>query len=104
MKSSARWAAIRNARYEAMDGGRFYGEVPLMPGVWADGETLEECRTRLLEVLEEWTLLAYWFHSPLPVIDGIDPNLTVEAEPDCDETTGTNPEAARPGVSRPAPG
>jgi predicted RNase H-like HicB family nuclease len=97
-------AAIRAARYEVLESGCFYGEVPLMPGVWADGDTLEACRSKLLEVMEEWTLLAYWFHSPLPVIDGIDPNLTVETEPDSDETTGADSQAARPGISGPAPG
>jgi predicted RNase H-like HicB family nuclease len=97
-------AAIRAARFETLDSGRFYGEVPLMPGVWAEGETLKECRSRLLEVMEEWTLLAYWFHSPLPVIDGIDPNLMVDTKPNSDETTGADSQAARPGISGPAVG
>ena len=34
-----------------------FGEIPPCPGVWATGNTVEECRQELQEVLEEWILL-----------------------------------------------
>ena len=41
-------AAMRQARYEIVaDDGSFYGDIPAIPGVWANAKTLEACR-------EEW--------------------------------------------------
>ena len=46
-------AAMRQAKYEIIeDDGSFYGEIPPVPGVWANGETLEACREELESVLE----------------------------------------------------
>jgi predicted RNase H-like HicB family nuclease len=97
-------AALQTARYEVMEDGRYWAEVTAMPGVWATAATQEDCGRELREVAEEWTLMAYWFHTPLPVIGGIDPNLKMEIEPDSDETTGADPEAAQPGLSGTVPG
>jgi predicted RNase H-like HicB family nuclease len=50
-------AAMRLARYELIqDDEPYYGEVPELPGVWATGRTLEECRQNLLEVVDGWLL------------------------------------------------
>ena len=50
-------AAMRLARYELIQGDEpYYGEVPELPGVWATGRTLEECRQNLLEVVDGWLL------------------------------------------------
>ena len=49
--------ALRRARYDKLEDGTFYGEVPRLRGVLAIGETLEECRTQLAEVVEEWVLV-----------------------------------------------
>lgn len=50
-------AAMRLARYELIqDDEPYYGEVPELPGVWATGRTLEECRQNLLEVVDDWLL------------------------------------------------
>ena len=39
---------MRQARYEIVeDDGSFYGDIPAIPGVWANAKTLEACR-------EEW--------------------------------------------------
>ena len=41
-------AALSKATYEIIDDPEpFYGEVPELRGVWATGETLEECRENL---------------------------------------------------------
>lgn len=69
-------AAMRRARYEILpDDGSFYGEIPGFQGVYANADTLEECREELEEVLEGWILLSVSLHFPLPDVDGI--QLTV---------------------------
>src|ERR1035441_5241353 len=64
-------AAMRQARYEIVeDDGSFYGDIPAIPGVWANAKTLEACREELESVLEGWVLLSIADHSPIPDIDG----------------------------------
>ena len=65
-------AAMRHARYEILpeDGG-YYGEIPELPGVWANADILEACREELREVLEDWIALGLAQGSPIPPIDGI---------------------------------
>ena len=70
-------SALRKAKYEILeDDGTFYGEIPGFQGVWANAETLEDCRDELEEVLEEWIFLHLSDKTPLPVVDGI--KLSVE--------------------------
>jgi predicted RNase H-like HicB family nuclease len=65
-------AAMRHAKYEILDDdGKFYGEIPVCNGVWAQGKTLEDCRTELQEVLEGWILIRVNRNLSLPVIDKI---------------------------------
>jgi len=41
-------AALRKARYEILPGdGTFYGEIPGFDSVYANADTLEECRDML---------------------------------------------------------
>ena len=62
---------MRHARHEIVeDDGSFYGEIPPIPGVWANCKTLEACREELKSVLEGWVLLSIADHSPIPDIDG----------------------------------
>lgn len=66
-------AAMRHAHYETLkDDGSYYGEIPQCRGVWANAATLEECRSDLLETLEDWILIRIYEHLPLPKIDGIE--------------------------------
>lgn len=67
---------MRAARYEIMEDGEFYGTIPLCPGTWATGATLEACRDELAEVLEDWVLLGVRARQPLPVIEGIELTLS----------------------------
>lgn len=63
---------MRAAKYEILeDDGSFYGEIPPIPGVWANAKTLEACREELESVLEGWLLLSISDHTPIPDIDGI---------------------------------
>jgi len=50
-------AALGRARYDKLEDGTFYAEVPRLRGVIAVGQTLEECRNQLAEVVEEWVLV-----------------------------------------------
>jgi predicted RNase H-like HicB family nuclease len=62
-------AAMRQARYEIVeDDGSFYGEIPAIPGVWSNAETLEACREELESVLEGCVLVSIADHSPIPDI------------------------------------
>jgi predicted RNase H-like HicB family nuclease len=64
--------AMNRAHYEMLeDDGSFYGEIPQCRGVWANAATLENCRSELLEILEDWILIRIYEHLPLPKIDGI---------------------------------
>lgn len=66
-------AAMAKADYKIYpEDGTFYGKIPGLQGVWANNDTLEECRTELEEVLEEWLLVGIWFHHDLPVVDGLE--------------------------------
>lgn len=65
-------AALRQAKYEILaDDGSFYGEIPEFQGVWANAETLEDCRNELAEVLEEWIFFRISRNLPLPVVNGL---------------------------------
>jgi predicted RNase H-like HicB family nuclease len=72
-------AAMRRAHYEILaDTGTYYGEIPVCRGVYANARTLEQCRSELAQVLEDWILFRVHKNLPLPRIDGI--RLTVKKE------------------------
>ncbi len=74
-------AAMRQAKYEILsDDGSFYGEIPGFQGVYANAETLEDCREELAEVLEEWIFLHLSDNTPLPVVNGL--KLSVQKVPE----------------------
>lgn len=75
-------AVMRQASYEFLptDEG-FYGEIPALPGVWANAATLEACRDELQKALEGWLVLGLRLGHSLPVLDGIDLNTPLAAEP-----------------------
>ena len=66
-------AAMREARYELLpDDGSYYGEILGFHGVYANANTLEQCREELAEVLEEWLLFRISRNLPVPIVDGIE--------------------------------
>ena len=71
--------AMRQAHYELMENGRFFGRIPQCQGLWAESSTLEECRDELQSTLEDWLLLGLQLGHPLPVIEGIDLNRQAPA-------------------------
>lgn len=71
-------AALRRANYEQEE-GVFYADVPAMPGVLASGSTFEACREQLIDVIEGWLIVGIRHGDMLPVMDGIDLNISLEA-------------------------
>jgi predicted RNase H-like HicB family nuclease len=63
--------ALEKAEYKKLDDGTWFAEIPGFEGVWANANTVEECRTELLEVLEEWLILKLRDNDPIPEIEGI---------------------------------
>jgi predicted RNase H-like HicB family nuclease len=60
-------AAMGKAKYEILsDDGSYYGRIPGFKGVWANADTLEDCRQELKEVLEGWIVVGVRFGDCLP--------------------------------------
>ena len=51
-----------------------------LQGLWADGDTLEECRETLRECLELWLMVGLRHGDDIPLVDGIDLNAMAETE------------------------
>ena len=50
--------AMAKAVYEIIeDDNTYWGEIPNLQGVWANSDTLEECRNELREALSDWIAL-----------------------------------------------
>jgi predicted RNase H-like HicB family nuclease len=63
--------AMRMAKYEILEDGQFYGELPGFQGVWAQAEDLETCREELQSALEDWLVLGLRMGHKLPAVAGI---------------------------------
>lgn len=71
--------SMEYAKYKILEDNTIFGEVPDLKGVWAEGETLEECRRELQEVLEDWLLLKLRDNDDdIPAMGGI--SLSLEKE------------------------
>ena len=64
--------ALERATYKQLDDRTWFAEILGFTGVWANAPTVEACRSKLLETLEEWLLLKLHDGDPIPVIDGIE--------------------------------
>lgn len=65
-------AAMARAQYEILpDGEGYYGAIETLDGVWANADTLEECRQELQEALEEWIVLGLRMGHPIPSLGGV---------------------------------
>lgn len=72
--------ALRRAEYKKLSDGTWFVEIPTFDGVWGNGQTVEDCRSELIEVLEGWILLKVRDRDPLPDL-GIEIGITdVHAE------------------------
>ena len=63
--------AIEKAEYKKLGDGTWFAEIPGFRGVWANGDSVEECRNELMPVLEEWLLLKVRDGDPIPHVAGL---------------------------------
>jgi predicted RNase H-like HicB family nuclease len=61
-------AALMRAEYDSLEDGSYAATVPGLQGVIAVGDTLEECRIDLIEVIEEWIVARLQWHYSVPPI------------------------------------
>jgi predicted RNase H-like HicB family nuclease len=74
-------AGMRLAKYKLLEDNSFYASILEAPGVWANAETLEDCRDELREVLEDWVLLGVARGHEIPVFSGFSlPNFQILEE------------------------
>jgi predicted RNase H-like HicB family nuclease len=64
-------SAMRLAKYEILEDGQFYGEIPGFQGVWAQAKNLEDCRDELQSALEDWLVMGLRMGHKLPEVAGI---------------------------------
>jgi predicted RNase H-like HicB family nuclease len=67
--------ALEKAEYKKLEDGTWFAEIPGFDGVWANADSVEECRRELLEVLEEWLILKIRDRDPVPELEGISLNI-----------------------------
>jgi predicted RNase H-like HicB family nuclease len=72
--------AMKQAQYKVLEDGTYFGELVFWRGIWSNAATLEECRTELQEVLEEWILLALKAGEMIPVLGELDLNQVQSQE------------------------
>lgn len=66
-------AAMEDATFMIfVEDGTYYGVIYGFQGVWANADTLEECRRELAEVLEDWIILGIERGHEIPVLPTID--------------------------------
>lgn len=72
-------AAMHQAHYKILpDDEGYLGTIAELQGVWANAQTLEDCREELQEVLEEWIVLGLKMGHTIPVISSMDLNRQEE--------------------------
>jgi len=74
-------AALRHAKYETLEDGTFMATVDGLRGVIAIGDTVEECREDLIQVIEGWIALGLRMGHPIPSIDGHTIDVSTEPVP-----------------------
>ena len=62
---------MESAEYKKLDDGSWYAEIPEFQGVWANGDSVEQCRNELVTVLEEWLLLKVRDGDSIPDVAGL---------------------------------
>ena len=72
-------ASLRHAKYEVLEAGTYMSTVEGLQGVIAIGDTIEECRQDLIEVIEGWIALRLRMGDTISPIDGV--TIDVSAEP-----------------------
>jgi len=61
-------AALKLAEYDTLEDGSYVATVEGLRGVIAIGDSIEECRRDLIEVIEGWIALRMRFGAEIPMI------------------------------------
>jgi len=61
-------AALKLAEYDTLEDGSYVATVEGLRGVIAIGDSIEECRRDLIEVIEGWIALRMRFGAKIPMI------------------------------------
>ena len=67
-------AAMLHAEFEQMENERWFGAIPVCPGLWAEADSRETCRQQLQSTLEDWILIKVRHCDSMPVIADLDIN------------------------------
>jgi predicted RNase H-like HicB family nuclease len=89
--------AMQKAKYELMEDGTFFGEIPGFDGVWGNAATLEDCRADLKGSLEAWLVVGLWMNDEnLPKLGKLDivPREFVTSEKNESTTTSRTRKAS----------
>lgn len=66
-------AAMRHASFRWLAEDQvWFGEIPELSGVWATGNTEDDCRVELQDVLEEWIALGIRLGHSIPRLDNVE--------------------------------
>ena len=71
-------AALKLAEYDTLEDGSYVATVEGLQGVIAIGDSMEECRRDLIEVIEGWIVLRLKLGDSIPPIQGISINVSSE--------------------------
>lgn len=71
--------AMDRAEYRRLEDDSWFAEIPGFKGVWANAESVEQCRKELISVLEEWLILRLRDRDPIPEIEGCKIEITEHA-------------------------
>ena len=71
-------AALKLAEYDTLEDGSYVATVKGLQGVIAIGDSVEECRRDLIEVIEGWIVLRLKLGDSIPPIQGISINVSSE--------------------------
>jgi predicted RNase H-like HicB family nuclease len=72
--------ALSLAHYEIIeDDEPYYGEIKSLEGVYATGNTLEECRNNLKDVIEGWIIISISKGLTIPKIGNYEIKIITEA-------------------------
>jgi predicted RNase H-like HicB family nuclease len=72
-------AALKHANYEMLEDDTYMATVDGLQGVIAVGDSIEDCRQDLIEVIEGWVALGLRMGHSIPPIDGR--TIDISAEP-----------------------
>ena len=71
-------AVLELAEYDTLEDGSYVATVEGLRGVIAIGDSIEECRRDLIEVIEGWIALRLKLGDSIPPIQGISINVSSE--------------------------